>query len=75
MLDISDIEDKEGQADMPIAYLPNLKQISLMQLDGMLSKEEYYKCLEMAINGCMQVYEIQKKALRNKYFGEVESNE
>ena len=75
VLDISDIEDKEGQADMPIAYLPNLKQISLMQLDGMLSKEEYYKCLEMAINGCMQVYEIQKKALRNKYFGEVESNE
>ncbi|RMF29571.1 MAG: exosome complex exonuclease Rrp41 [Candidatus Nitrosothermus koennekii] len=69
VLDISDIEDKEGQADMPIAYLPNLKQISLMQVDGKLSKDEYYECLDMALKGCMQVYEIQKAALRSKYFG------
>ncbi|MEM4323865.1 MAG: exosome complex exonuclease Rrp41, partial [Candidatus Nitrosocaldaceae archaeon] len=44
VLDISDVEDKEGQADMPVAYLPNLKQISLMQLDGKLTAEEYEEC-------------------------------
>jgi len=70
VLDINDAEDKEGQADMPIAYLPNLKQVTLMQVDGVLSKEEYKKCLDTAIQGCMKVYELQKEALRKKYFGD-----
>jgi exosome complex component RRP41 len=70
VLDISDIEDKEGQADMPIAYLPNLKRVSLMQLDGKLNNDEYVQCFEMALKGCMKVYEIQREALKRKYFGE-----
>ena len=69
VLDINDEEDKEGQADMPIAYLPNLNQISLMQVDGILSKEEYRKCLDTAIEGCKKVYQLQKEALMKKYFG------
>ena len=69
VLDINDEEDKEGQADMPIAYLPNLNQISLMQVDGILSKEEYGKCLDTAIEGCKKVYQLQKEALMKKYFG------
>jgi exosome complex component RRP41 len=76
VLDINDEEDKEGQADMPIAYLPNLKYVTLMQVDGVLSKEEYKKCLDMAIQGCMKVYQLQKEALMKKYFGnEVEVGE
>jgi exosome complex component RRP41 len=76
VLDINDEEDKEGQADMPIAYLPNLKQVTLMQVDGVLSKEEYKKCVDMAIRGCMQIYQLQKEALMKKYFGsEVEVGE
>ena len=68
VLDVNDEEDKEGQADMPVAYMPNLGKITLMQLDGMLTPTEYKKCLETAIGGCKQVYEIQKKALMEKYF-------
>lgn len=75
VLDISDIEDKEGQADMPIAYLPNLKQISLMQLDGKLTAEEYEECLNFALKGCLQVYEIQKETLQKRYFNEVSKSE
>jgi exosome complex component RRP41 len=33
VLDINDLEDKEGDADMPVAYLPNIEQITLLQLD------------------------------------------
>ncbi len=69
VIDINDEEDKEGQADMPIAYMPNLNQISLMQVDGKLSKEEYKKCLETGIEGCKKVYQLQKEALMKKYFG------
>lgn len=68
VLDVNDEEDKEGQADMPVAYMPNLGKITLMQLDGILTPTEYKKCLETAIGGCKQVYEIQKKALMEKYF-------
>lgn len=68
VLDVNDEEDKEGQADMPVAYMPNLGKITLMQLDGILTPDEYKKCLETAIGGCKQVYEIQRKALMEKYF-------
>ena len=73
ILDVNDEEDKEGQADMPVAYMPNLGKVTLMQLDGILTLEEYKKCLETAIGGCKQVYEIQKKALMEKYFANGEA--
>jgi exosome complex component RRP41 len=69
VLDINDLEDKEGDADMPVAYLPNAEQITLLQLDGKLSSSQFNECLNKAINGCKLVYEIQKEALMKKYFG------
>lgn len=68
VLDINDEEDKMGEADMPVAFLPNLKQVSLLQLDGKLTKDEFKECLNLAIQGCMQVYKLQREALMRKYF-------
>lgn len=70
VLDINDLEDKEGDADMPVAYLPNLEQVTLLQLDGKLTTTQFSECLEKAISGCKSVYEIQKEALMKKYFGD-----
>jgi exosome complex component RRP41 len=69
VLDINDEEDKEGGADMPVAYLPRLEQVTLLQLDGRLTPEQFNECLDKAIGGCKMVYEIQKEALMQKYFG------
>ena len=69
ILDVNNEEDQSGQADMPVGYMPNLDKITLIQLDGVLTPEEYKKCVETALIGCKQVYEIQKKAIRDKYFG------
>jgi exosome complex component RRP41 len=69
VLDINDLEDKEGDADMPVAYLSNMEQITLLQLDGKLSSSQFSECLNKAIDGCKLVYEIQKEALMKKYFG------
>ncbi|HEY7507216.1 MAG TPA: exosome complex exonuclease Rrp41 [Nitrososphaera sp.] len=69
VLDINDTEDKEGGADMPVAYMPRLEQVTLLQLDGKLSQEQFNECLDKAISGCKIVYEIQKQALMQKYFG------
>lgn len=69
ILDVNNEEDQAGQADMPIGYMPSLEKITLLQLDGVLSAEEYKKCVETGINGCKIVYDLQKKALNEKYFG------
>jgi exosome complex component RRP41 len=70
VLDINNEEDQEGQADMPVALMPNLGKITLIQLDGVLTPQEYAKCVDTAVGGCKLVYEIQKKALREKFFGD-----
>ena len=53
---------------MPIGYMPNLGKITLLQLDGVLTTDEFKKCIELGLEGCKQVYEIQKNALREKIF-------
>ena len=69
VLDINDTEDKEGGADLPVAYMPRLDQVTLLQLDGKLTTEQFNECIDKAISGCKMVYEIQRQALMQKYFG------
>ncbi len=69
ILDVGNEEDQAGQADMPIGYMPNLGQVTLLQLDGVLTPDEFKKCVETGIDGCKQVYEVQKQALKDKFFG------
>src|ERR687897_155106 len=69
VIDINDTEDKEGGADMPVAYMPHLDEVTLLQLDGILTKEQFNECFDKAIEGCRMVYEVQKQALMQKYFG------
>ena len=67
VLDLMKEEDNFGQADMPIAMTPKDNKITLLQMDGDLTKEEFKKGLEMAMAGCKQIYEIQRKALLGAY--------
>jgi exosome complex component RRP41 len=48
--------------------MPSTDKITLLQLDGVLTPEEFKKCVETGIKGCKIVYELQKKALTEKYF-------
>jgi len=76
VLDLGDKEDKEGEADVPLAYMPKLDQVTLLQMDGILTTDETVKAIEMAIEGSKQVYEIQREALKKKYgMAEEESEE
>lgn len=65
VLDLSEAEDEFGEADMPVAICGD--EITLLQLNGTMSPEEFESALEMAIKGCRQIYEIQRKALINRY--------
>lgn len=72
VLDLNDTEDKEGEVDMPVAIMPNLNQITLFQLEGMLSAEEFDQAFQMVIEGCRKIYQLQRQALIDKYFGRSE---
>ncbi len=67
VLDLTDVEDKEGEADVPFALLPNYNAVTLLQMDGMLTVEEFEQVMKMALDGCRRIYQIQKEALKVKY--------
>jgi exosome complex component RRP41 len=57
-------------SDIPVAMLHNTKEISLLQMDGEISKEDMVKALELAKEVTEQVYEVQVAALKAKYGGD-----
>ena len=67
VLDISGKEDTEGELDLPIAYYPRKKTITLLQMDGLAKRSDVKQLIELAIKGCEKIYEKQKQALRKKY--------
>jgi exosome complex component RRP41 len=67
VLDLYDAEDKLGVADVPVAYMPSLNAVTLLQMDGILSPDEFEKALNLAMDGCRKIYEVQKEALKTKY--------
>jgi exosome complex component RRP41 len=67
IVDLGDYEDKKGQSDMPVAYMPKLDKVTLLQMDGIMTAEENEQALNLAIEGCKKVYEIQREALKKKY--------
>ena len=67
VLDINDVEDKYGEADLPIGISPRLNSIVLLQLNGRLTREEFPKALELAQKGISEIYRLQIEALKKKY--------
>jgi len=67
VLDLSDIEDQKGDADLPVAIIPRTGEVTLLQMDGNLTREEFDKALNLAIEGCKKIYAMQKEALKKKY--------
>ena len=67
VLDLNDTEDKVGEADVPVAYMPNLNAVTLLQMDGVLAPKEFETAVNLAVEGCKKIYPMQKEALRTKY--------
>ena len=65
--DLSGVEDKAGEADLPIAMTWFNDELSLLQFDGKVSRDELDEFLEMAEDALNKVYQIQLDALKRKY--------
>ncbi len=66
-LDLEYKEEEETAADVPVAYMPRTKEITLLQMDGDLSVKDMKGVLQTAIKGCEIMYEKQKQALRERW--------
>ena len=67
-LDYSEESYEDGTvADIPIAVVSRTEEISLLQMDGELSRDELKQALEMAKKACSKIDKIQRDALKKKY--------
>lgn len=72
VLDIDEVEDEYGEADMPVGYAAGVDEVVLLQLNGVLTIEEFKKALELAKKGAEQIYKIMKETLHKKYLKALE---
>ncbi len=56
-------------SDIPVAMTHNTKEITLLQMDGEISKADLIKALELARKVTEEIYQLQVKALKEKFTG------
>jgi exosome complex component RRP41 len=66
--DLDDTEDKEGNGDMPVAIMPNLDVVTLLQVDGIYTRANFQKAFELAIEKGKEIYSMQREALTKRFF-------
>lgn len=68
VVDLEYREDShEDGADIPVAVLPNSGQVTLLQMDGEVTREQINECIEKAKQACKKIYDLQKNALKDKF--------
>lgn len=60
---------KDGATDIPVAIMPRSCEVTLLQLDGEVQKEDLMAALRLAKKGVDQIYKLQKQALKDRYGG------
>ncbi len=73
VVDLSGIEDKAGDADLPLAITWFNDELSLLQFDGSMDADEFDTCLKLGKEAAEKIYQIQLDALRSKYISIQES--
>jgi len=63
-----DEEAYEGSvADIPLAVIPRTGELTLLQMDGIVDKDNLFKAFELSKKAINMIYEVQKNALKDKY--------
>ncbi len=66
-LDYNEESYPAAVSDIPIAMTHNSKEITLLQMDGEIAKADLIKALEMGKIATEQIYQLQKKALKERF--------
>ncbi len=70
VVDLNGEEDNNSEADVAFAILPSKDEVTLLQMDGLLTKDELIELLNLAKDSCKKICELQKGVLREKYKSE-----
>ena len=62
--DEEDFEGGEGHTDFPVAKIAGTSKFTLLQLDGKIPPERVKEVIALANKSCDEIYEVQKKALK-----------
>jgi exosome complex component RRP41 len=65
--DLSGIEDKAGEADLPCAITWFNEELSLLQFDGDMNLKDLDQYLKLAKDALTKIYALQLEALKSKY--------
>jgi len=60
----SEFDEGEGSTDIPMSFTRS-GELTHLQLDGKISKDQLKEAIEMAKKACGEIYEVQKKALKD----------
>lgn len=60
-------EDAEDAVDLAISFLPNSKEVTLLQMDGEMTPKEFSEMLTLAQDNVHKIYELQKQALKDSF--------
>ena len=66
-LDLKKEEDNFGEADLPMALVPQSGRLVLLQMEGHMTEEELSRSLDLGVAGCKQIYGRMKDALKERY--------
>lgn len=66
-LDLEGKEEDVTKCDLPVAYMPRSKKVTLLQMDGDISAKEVKELVNLAVKGCEILYEKQKQALKERW--------
>jgi exosome complex component RRP41 len=59
--------DENEAADIPIAIIPSTGEVTLLQMDGIVSKEDFFKALDMVRPALEKIAQIQRAAIKDRY--------
>lgn len=54
-------------SDIPVAMTHHGKEVTLLQMDGEITKEDLLRALELSAEAIEQIYRVQKQALKEKF--------
>jgi exosome complex component RRP41 len=66
-LDLKKEEDNFGEADLPMALVPQSGRLVLLQMEGHMTRAELGQALDLGVEGCIKIYQKMKDALRERY--------
>ena len=72
VLDLHEEEDNYAEADMPVGAAPDIGLITLLQVNGVLTRDEISRGLDMALKAIERIVEMEKEVLKSRYMVKAE---